>query len=145
MIEKIIKKEFQYIIADEAHYLKSRTAKRTMSLTPVLQRAKRVVLLTGTPILAKPMEIYPLLHILRPDKFKGFKEFGSRYCDPKILGFGLVVWSGASNTRELNSILNKLMIRRLKKDVLSQLPPKKRQKIEISTDTKVIKKLEKEL
>ena len=141
MIDKIIEKKFQYIIADEAHYLKSRTAKRTLSLTPVLQRAKRIVLLTGTPILAKPMEIYPLLHILRPDKFKGFKEFGERYCEPKLLGFGLIDWSGAANTRELNSILNKLMIRRLKKDVLSQLPPKKRQKIEISTDSKVIKKL----
>ena len=141
MIEKIIEKKFQYIIADEAHYLKSRTAKRTMSLTPILQRAKRVVLLTGTPILAKPMEIFPLLHILRPDKFKGFKEFGSRYCDPKCLRFGLIDWSGSSNSRELNSILNKLMIRRLKKDVLNQLPPKKRQKIEISTDSKIIKQL----
>ena len=141
MIEKIIEKKFQYIIADEAHYLKSRTAKRTISLTPILQRAKRVVLLTGTPILAKPMEIFPLLHILRPDKFKGFKEFGSRYCDPKCLRFGLIDWSGSSNSRELNSILNKLMIRRLKKDVLNQLPPKKRQKIEISTDSKIIKQL----
>ena len=141
MVEKIIEKKFNYIIADEAHYLKSRTAKRTMSLTPILQRAKRVVLLTGTPILAKPMEIFPLLHILRPDKFKGFKEFGSRYCDPKILRFGVIDWSGSANSRELNSILNRLMIRRLKKDVLSQLPPKKRQKIEISTDSKVIKKL----
>ena len=141
MVDKIIEKKFNYIIADEAHYLKSRTAKRTQSLTPILQRAKRVVLLTGTPILAKPMEIFPLLHILRPDKFKGFKEFGSRYCDPKILRFGIIDWSGSSNSRELNSILNKLMIRRLKKDVLSQLPPKKRQKIEISTDSKIIKKL----
>ena len=141
MVDKIIEKKFQYIIADEAHYLKSRTAKRTKCLTPILQRAKRVVLLTGTPILAKPMEIFPLLHILRPDKFKGFKEFGSRYCDPKILRFGLVDWSGSANSRELNSILNRLMIRRLKKDVLSQLPPKKRQKIEISTDSKIIKKL----
>ena len=141
MVDKIIEKIFNYIIADEAHYLKSRTAKRTQSLTPILQRAKRVVLLTGTPILAKPMEIFPLLHILRPDKFKGFKEFGSRYCDPKILRFGIIDWSGSSNSRELNSILNKLMIRRLKKDVLSQLPPKKRQKIEISTDSKIIKKL----
>ena len=141
MIEKIAEKNFQYIIADEAHYLKSRTAKRTMSLTPILQRAKRVVLLTGTPILAKPMEIFPLLHILRPDKFKGFKEFGMRYCDPKAVRFGLIDWSGSSNSRELNAILNKLMIRRLKKDVLSQLPPKKRQKIEISTDSKIIRQL----
>ena len=141
MVEKIIEKKFQYIIADEAHYLKSRTSKRTISLTPILQRAKRIVLLTGTPILAKPMEIFPLLHILRPDKFKGFREFGTRYCDPKVLKFGLVDWSGSSNSRELNSILNKLMIRRLKKDVLSQLPPKKRQKIEIATDSKIIKQL----
>ena len=141
MVDKIIDKKFQYIIADEAHYLKSRTAKRTMSLTPILQRSKRVVLLTGTPILAKPMEIFPLLHILRPDKFKGFKEFGARYCDPKALKFGIIDWSGSANSRELNSILNKLMIRRLKKDVLNQLPPKKRQKIEISTDSKIIKKL----
>ncbi len=129
MIDKIIEKKFNYIIADEAHYLKSRSAKRTMSLTPILQRSKRVVLLTGTPILAKPMEIFSLLHILRPDKFKGFKEFGTRYCDPKMLPFGLIDWSGSSNSRELNSILNKLMIRRLKKDVFSQLPPKKKQKI----------------
>ena len=141
MIDKIIEKKFNYIIADEAHYLKSRSAKRTMSLTPILQRSKRVVLLTGTPILAKPMEIFSLLHIFRPDKFKGFKEFGTRYCDPKMLPFGLIDWSGSSNSRELNSILNKLMIRRLKKDVLSQLPPKKRQKIEIATDSKVIKRL----
>ena len=141
MIDKIIEKKFNYIIADEAHYLKSRSAKRTMSLTPILQRSKRVVLLTGTPILAKPMEIFSLLHILRPDKFKGFKEFGTRYCNPKMLPFGLIDWSGSSNSRELNSILNKLMIRRLKKDVLSQLPPKKRQKIEIATDSKVIKRL----
>ena len=141
MLDKIIEKKFNYIIADEAHYLKSRSAKRTISLTPILQRAKRVVLLTGTPILAKPMEIFPLLHILRPDKFKGFKDFGTRYCDPKMLPFGLIDWSGSSNSRELNSILNKLMIRRLKKDVLSQLPPKKRQKIEIATDSKIIKRL----
>ena len=139
MIDKIIEKKFNYIIADEAHYLKSRTAKRTQSLTPILQRAKRVVLLTGTPILAKPMEIFPLL--LRPDKFKSFKDFGTRYCDPKILRFGVIDWSGSSNSRELNCILNRLMIRRLKKDVLNQLPPKKRQKIEISTDSKIIKRL----
>ena len=141
MVDKIIEKKFLYIIADEAHYLKSRVAKRTKSLTPILQRAKRVVLLTGTPILAKPMEVFPLLHILRPDKFKGFREFGSRYCDPKVLRFDIIDWSGSSNSRELNSILNKLMIRRLKKDVLSQLPPKKRQKIEITTDSKIIKRL----
>ena len=142
MIEKIIEKNFQFIIADEAHYLKNRLAKRTTLLTPILQKAKRVVLLTGTPIMAKPMEIFPLLHILRPDHFKSFVEFGARYCDPKKNFGSFTDYSGSSNTKELNAILNKfIMIRRLKKDVLSELPPKKRQKIEISTDKKIIKVL----
>ena len=142
MIEKIINKNFKFIIVDEAHYLKNRQAKRTILLTPILQKSKRVILLTGTPIMAKPMEIYPLLHILRPDHFKSFIEFGARYCDPKKNFGNFIDYSGSSNTKELNAILNKfIMIRRLKKDVLSELPPKKRQKIEISTDKKIIKVL----
>ena len=57
---------------------------------------KRVILLTGTPALAKPKELYTILKILRPDVLPFFKsikikinyyifvDFGERYCDPKI-------------------------------------------------------------
>lgn len=50
-------------------------------------------------------------------------------------------YSGSSNSKELNYILNKLMIRRLKKDVLSQLPPKTRKRVEIPVTTKYQKEL----
>lgn len=139
--EKIEKMEFKMAIVDEAHYLKNKDSKRTKKLTPILQKSKRLMLLTGTPILAKPVEIYPILHILRPDVFRSTLAFYNRYCDPKPTHFGMD-YSGASNTRELNFMLQKVMIRRLKKDVLSQLPPKKRQKIEISTDSTIIKKVQ---
>ena len=138
--EKIINKNFKFIIADEAHYLKSPDAKRTKCLMPIIKRSKRVILITGTPILAKPVELYPLLSILRPDLFHNFKIFGNRYCDPKRNFFGMD-WTGSSHPKELNFILKNIMIRRLKKDVMSQLPPKKRQKVEIQTDSKVIKQI----
>jgi SWI/SNF-related matrix-associated actin-dependent regulator of chromatin subfamily A-like protein 1 len=44
-------------------------------------------------------------------------------------------YSGASNIRELNYILtNHIMIRRLKKDVLTELPDKMRQKVNVEVD-----------
>ena len=138
--EKILEKNFNFIIADEAHYLKSPDAKRTKCLIPIIQKSKRVLLLTGTPILSKPVELYPLLTMLRPDLFHNFKIFGNRYCDPKQNFFG-TDWTGSSCAKELNYILKNIMIRRLKKDVMSQLPPKKRQKVEIQTDPKIIKQI----
>jgi len=45
-------------IIDEAHYLKNPKAKRTKILTPIMLQCKRIMLLTGTPALAKPKELY---------------------------------------------------------------------------------------
>lgn len=137
--EELAAKKFGVAIADEAHYLKNSQAKRTEYISPLLQDIKHVLLLTGTPALAKPRELFSLLHILRPDIFRYFKDFGNRYCDPKPSKWtkGLD-YDGASNVRELHFLLSQnLMIRRLKRDVLSELPSKRRQKIEINVDSKI--------
>lgn len=125
--------------------MKNALAKRTEKITPILQKIKHVLLLTGTPALAKPRELYTLLHILRPDIFKYFKDFGNRYCDPKPSKWARGLdYDGASNVRELYFLLNtNLMIRRLKKDVLSELPSKRRQKIEINVDAKISAEIQK--
>ena len=137
---RITEMNFNFIIADEAHYLKSPEAKRTKCLLPIIQKSKRILLLTGTPILSRPVELFSLLSMLRPDLFNNFYVFGNRYCDPKKTNFG-TDWTGSSYPKELHYILKNLMIRRLKKDVMSQLPPKKRQKIEIPTDQKIVKQI----
>lgn len=138
--KKLQEMEFNFIIADEVHYLKSREAKRSKILLPLMQKSKRLILLSGTPIVARPSECFNLMKALRPDIFNKFLTFADRYCDPKNGPFGRD-YTGSSNVKELNFILNSLMIRRLKKDVLSELPPKKRQKVTINTDEKVIKQI----
>jgi SWI/SNF-related matrix-associated actin-dependent regulator 1 of chromatin subfamily A len=140
MEAELLEKNFQFIIADEAHYIKSREAKRSKILMPIMQRCKRLIFLSGTPILSKPVEIYNIVRCLRPDIFDKFIDFSERYCEAKKGPFGWD-YSGASNIRELNYLLNSLMIRRLKKDVLQELPPKKRQKVPISTDETVIRQI----
>lgn len=124
--EEIEKKNFKVCIADEAHYLKSRDSKRSKYLMPILMKAKRVILISGTPMLSRPVEIYNLLKILRPDLVPSFRDYADRYCSPKESYYGMD-YSGNSCTKELHYVLSQsLMIRRLKKDVLNELPPKRR-------------------
>ena len=77
-----LKRGFQMCICDEAHYLKSAKAQRSKNLIPILTRMKRLILLSGTPILARPIEIYNCLTMLRPDIFHDFFRYAHRYCDP---------------------------------------------------------------
>ena len=84
------------MIADEAHYLKSQSTKRSRRLMPLLSKVKRILLLTGTPMLGRPNELYNLIKILRPDIFCKFMDFGVRYCSPKESIYG-IDWGGHSN------------------------------------------------
>ena len=101
----LTKWNFKMIIADETHYLKGRASSRSKSIVPLLMKAKRVILLSGTPIVAKPIELYNILRILRPDVFYEFDQFGYRYWAPKETPKG-IEWDGAANIRELHFILD---------------------------------------
>lgn len=91
-------------------------------------QAARCVFLTGTPILNRPIELFPIVERLDPKGLgASFFGFGKRYCAASQTSFG---WdfSGASNLEELQSRLRgSIMVRRLKNDVLKELPPKRRQ------------------
>ena len=132
---------FRVVVADECHYLKSPDAKRTKALVPLIQKAKRAILLSGTPALSRPVELFTQLNALAPDRFRSLAAFGKRYCNGHQGRFG---WdfSGSSNLGELHGIMaSSVMIRRLKRDVLTQLPPKIRQRVPIDVAPKEAREL----
>lgn len=57
LVEALNRQRFAMVVVDESHYLKSRNAARTKILVPLIQSAKRAVLLTGTPALGRPEEV----------------------------------------------------------------------------------------
>jgi len=126
-----ITEPFDLLVADEAHYLKTPTAKRTKLFFAI--PAKRTLFLTGTPILNRPIELWPMLQRLDPlDLGRDKWAFGYRYCNlrQKRVGFSKTVydWNGSNNLDELQEKLRaKCMVRRLKADVLTELPAKRRQ------------------
>ncbi|EED89543.1 THAPSDRAFT_263934, partial [Thalassiosira pseudonana CCMP1335] len=131
-IANILKEcNFQCIIADESHNLKQLSSQRCQLALPLLQNSKRLLLLSGTPALNRPVELWPQVHALDP-KGKMFGKYGmryndytKRYCNAKRTRFGWDV-NGSSNADELHACLKTVMIRRLKSEVLHDLPSKQR-------------------
>ncbi|KAK5641352.1 hypothetical protein RI129_009899 [Pyrocoelia pectoralis] len=130
-IDKLLERQFRVIIMDESHTLKNFKTKCTKVATTLAKNATRIVLLSGTPALSRPSELYTQLALLDDKFFGNFFEFSKRYCDGKSTSFG---WdsSGKSNLPELEVILTKkFMIRRTKKDVLKFLPNKQQEIINL--------------
>lgn len=112
------------IIMDEAHYIKNSNAQRTKACRILCRGVPHVIGLTGTPIESRPAEIYNIATIIKPDLFPNKWWFLQRYCNAHHNGWG---WNfnGASNTKELHSVLTgTIMIRRRKSEVLKELPDK---------------------
>ena len=135
--EEIKSQQWDILILDEVQYLKNPISQRAQNvfgkwkrgegcvISPI--KATRKIALTGTPIENRPKELWGLVHYLKPDVFSSWKYFHSRYADMVQTRWGLDI-SGASNLEELQVLLRStLMIRRLKTQVIQDLPSKIRQ------------------
>ncbi len=127
-----LRRTWDVLIVDECHYVKNKEAKRSKRLYAL--KARRKLFLTGTPILNRPIELWAFVSALDPEEFDSFWPFAKRYCKPCKNRYG---WdfSGATRLDELHERLRStIMVRRTKSQVLTDLPPKRRQVIELSSE-----------
>ena len=125
--DALLSRTWGIVVMDEAHYCKNGKAKRTKVATSI--KADRKIMLTGTPISNRPIELHPIVDYLAPRAFGSYFQFGIKFAAAYQDRFG---WhfDGASNLDELQRQLRQsIMIRRRKADVLTELPAKQRQVI----------------
>lgn len=132
---------WKVVIADESHTLRTSShppdAFHTEATTVVARRAKRAVFLTGTPSLSKPFDLFRQVDALHPGLLGASRQqFAVVYCGRRLVPCphrrepGAVRYdnSGLRRGAELHLLLRSaVMLRRLKSEVLSQLPAKRRQ------------------
>lgn len=111
-------KSYDMCIWDEIHYLKHHTSTRTMACREF--KTKYRVGLTGTPIDGKLEEIHSIFQILKPGLFVSKKKFLERYAE--FDWFGAI--KGYHKVQEVRDKIAPYYIRRLKENVLKDLPPK---------------------
>jgi superfamily II DNA or RNA helicase len=123
---------YSLVVADEAHNLKNQKAARTKAFEEIIENVAKRVFLTGTPVLNRPKDLWNLLKMVDAETWGNFFRFHKRYTNAQQKWAGHragYVWefSGASNTTELHSRLDgHQWVRRLKADVLKELPAKQR-------------------
>lgn len=111
---------FRSVIIDESHKVKSAKTQQTKFCRGIAEGKEYVILLTGTPVVNKPVDLVSQLSIMgRMEDMGGYNYFMKRYCSGP---------NEASHLKELNGKLwNRCFFRREKQKVLTQLPDKVRQ------------------
>lgn len=115
-VEQFVGREFHYAILDEAQAIKN-TDTRT-SKAVLLLRARHRLALSGTPIENHLGELYSLFRFLNPSMFGSQADFDRRYAVP------IQQQDDREAARELRRKIYPFVLRRLKRDVLRELPDK---------------------
>jgi len=121
---KFIFIKWDCVICDEFHYIKNIKAQRTKFVKALAKKAKSILLLSGTPFLNRPVELFNGLNLMDPAVWNDWFIYTKRYCNGHQTRWG---WDskGATNIDELQKKISRYFLRRTKDEVLKDLPQKR--------------------
>ena len=115
-IENLLEHKFDLLILDESQNIKNISSQTTKAV--LLLNAKKRVALSGTPIENNLLELYSLFRFLNPEMFGSVQRFTNSYILP------IQKYSDTSTIEELKKKIYPFLLRRVKKEVLEDLPDK---------------------
>ena len=115
-IENLLEHKFDLLILDESQNIKNINSQTTKAV--LLLNAKKRVALSGTPIENNLLELYSLFRFLNPEMFGSVQRFTNSYILP------IQKYSDTSTIEELKKKIYPFLLRRIKKEVLEDLPDK---------------------
>lgn len=132
---------FDCVIFDESVYVKNFKTIRAKASKQLSKNIESIILLTATPILSRPIELFQQLNILAPNVWTNYYGYAKRYCAMWQSQYGLDV-SGSSNIDELKEKIKPYILRKKKEEVLDELPNKNFIDIPIELDNETKSKYE---
>lgn len=120
----LYKHTFNYCIIDEAQHIKNPNSQNAITVKQIQSNHK--LALTGTPIQNTLTELWSIFDFILPNFLGSYKSFIKNYQRP------IVIHHDSTALNRLNQLIQPFILRRLKKDVLSELPDKIETKISIN-------------
>lgn len=121
--EEIAKIGFDLSVVDEAHFLKTRDGKMHKLISETTQKTK-TILLTGTPIMSRPDDIWGIINLADSKYFGTYESFKDRYIVTEFGIYGEQI-IGARNLDELQGSIQKILIMRTAEEVEIELPKRR--------------------
>lgn len=113
--------EIGTLVFDESHLLSNKGSNRASATHLLASAAKRVIMLTGTPVWNRPKGLYTMLSVLNPGAWGSYKKFATRYAAGQMGAYGFEA-KGSSNEEEFKKRLSEVLYRRTWADVMSDVP-----------------------
>ena len=110
------KYQFKYIIADEAQYIKNNNTQNARAIKVI--EAETRYALTGTPIENSLSELWSIFDFIMPGYLFSYKKFKELYEMP------IVRDNDSAAMKKLKTLIEPFILRRTKKEVLTELPDK---------------------
>ena len=110
------KYQFRFAITDEAQYLKNSNTQNAKAVKEILADTKYA--LTGTPIENSLAELWSIFDYIMPGYLFGYKKFKTEYEMP------IVKDNNQNAMKKLKMLIEPFVLRRTKKEVLTELPEK---------------------
>lgn len=127
---ELMKYQWNCLVSDESQMLRNSSAIRTKAVKAISRNIPSVLLLSGTPLVNRPIELFNLLNIIDPKVWPSWYNFAVRYAGGRRTQWGFEA-NGSTNLEELKQRIEKYFLRRTKEEVLPQLPAKIRTEIPI--------------
>jgi SWI/SNF-related matrix-associated actin-dependent regulator 1 of chromatin subfamily A len=102
---------WNFVICDESHSFRNRESLTSMYIAPIAKKAERVLLISGTPQISRPEQLFVQYDILFPDEMK-FDTYAMAFCNGKQDRTGRIVARSSSNLGVLSAKLTTVMLRR---------------------------------
>ena len=126
---------YSHLVLDEAHLVKNRATQRAKRLDAVASKARRRVLLTGTPLQNNLLELESLIHLVLPGLLKEGALAGDGDEDGDASPDADAEGAAFRRAARVKTILKPFILRRLKEEVAKELIAKKQEKrVEFMTE-----------
>lgn len=137
-LKELQREEFDCIILDECHYIKSVKSKRSKAVKKL--SIPHRILLSGTPITNHPLDLWSQLNYINPNIWKNWMAFRERYISGYYHPhFAYFIETGTKNIKELSQKIKPFAFRKRKEEILSELPPKIYNKLTLNIDGEHLK------
>jgi SWI/SNF-related matrix-associated actin-dependent regulator 1 of chromatin subfamily A len=130
-------KEIDVMIIDEAHRLRNHDTQQSRAIHELSKKAKHIYPMTGTPAVNHPSDVYGILRLVYPKRYRSYWQFIERYFGYTEGPFGReLLGFNKGREKEFQEILQKVSIQRKRRDVMSWIPKVTHRDIYLELDTK---------
>ena len=130
-------KDIDVLIVDEVHRLRNFKTKQSKAVLTLGHLCETVYALTGTPAVNHPSDVYGILKLLRPNKFRSYWQFVERYFGTMDGHFGKQILDlRKDRSTEFTYMLFDLSVNRKRKDIMKWIPKVTKRTIELDFNSK---------